>query len=56
LTGVNSVRIISRPDILRISVFVVPPGVFNVAKFQRGVITVVLNENLNHLKIHFSFN
>ena len=56
LTGVNSGLVISGPEILRISVSIVPPGVFNVIKFKRGVITVVLNENLNHLKIHFSLN
>jgi hypothetical protein len=55
LTGVNSVRVISGPEILRISVFVVPPGVFNVAKFKRGVITIVLNVKQNNLKILFQF-
>jgi hypothetical protein len=51
---VNSVRVISGPEILRISVSVIPPGVFNGAKFKRGVITIVLSKNLNNLKIHFS--
>jgi hypothetical protein len=55
LTGVNSVRVISGPDILRISVFVIPPGVFHVAKFQRGVITIVLNENLKSFENSFQF-
>jgi hypothetical protein len=45
LTGVNSGLIISSPEILRISVSVIPPGVFNVAKFKRGVVTIVLNKN-----------
>jgi hypothetical protein len=55
LTGVNSVRVISGPEILLISVSIVPPGVFNVAKFKRGVITIVLNVKQNNLKILFQF-
>jgi hypothetical protein len=51
---VNSVRVISGPEILRISVSVVPPGVFNVVKFKRSVIAIVLNENENHFKNFFS--
>jgi hypothetical protein len=54
LAGVNSGLVISSPEILRISVSVIPPGVFNVAKFKRGVVAIVLNENENHLKIYFS--
>jgi predicted AAA+ superfamily ATPase len=41
---VNSVRIISGPEILRISISVVPPGIRNFIKFKWGVVTIVLNK------------
>ena len=42
LAGVNSVRVFSSPKILRISVSVVPPGVGDGNKFEKGVVAIVL--------------
>ena len=43
LAGVDSIRVVSGPKILRIAVPVVPPGVRNVIEFKRGVVTIVLD-------------
>jgi hypothetical protein len=45
LTGVNSGFVISGPEILRISVFVVPPGIDDVIQFKWSKIAIVLNGN-----------
>jgi hypothetical protein len=39
---ISARRLISSPEILRIPVSVIPPGVWNFVKFKRGVVTIVL--------------
>jgi hypothetical protein len=45
LTGVNSGLVISGPEILRLSISVVPPGINDVIQLKRGKIAIVLDKN-----------
>jgi hypothetical protein len=49
LAGVNSVRVISGPEILLISVSVVPPGVGDCIELQWSVVAIVLYKKGNFL-------
>lgn len=46
LTGMGT-GVASGPEILRISVSVVPPGISDVTKLQRGKVAIVLIANYN---------
>jgi hypothetical protein len=52
---VNSARVISCPEILRISVSIVPPGISDARELKRGVETIVL-EKLVDVKKYLSID
>jgi hypothetical protein len=53
LTGVNSTRVISCPEILRICVSIVPPGISDAVELKRGVETIVLEKLVDEKKVPF---